>query len=302
MDGTLINLDYSIHMKARRTHIIASYFHTPGETERRLFHAVLRAGHIKTAADYRIERSSYPGHDWLFCITGAGFVRSGERAFPISAGQLGWLDCSRPHAHWPDAANPWELLWLRVDSPQMNLLAEALKVRDSPVFTLRDSTNAITLFEQIFKLLRERPLTLDVSLHAAISNLTELLFVTRQDDPAYRREARVSARFRGVLAQMRLDCKRAWKIEDFARLAGVSVPHFFRCFNKATGASPMDWLRRERINQAKRLLSETDELIRVIAEQVGYRDPFYFSRDFRKLVGVSPRLYRKQEQARTTLK
>jgi AraC-like DNA-binding protein len=101
---------------------------------------------------------------------------------------------------------------------------------------------------------------------------------------------------------MRLDCKRAWKIEDFARLAGVSVPHFFRCFNKATGASPMDWLRRERINQAKRLLSETDELIRVIAEQVGYRDPFYFSRDFRKLVGVSPRLYRKQEQARTTLK
>lgn len=302
MDGTLNNMDYSILMKVRRTHVIASYFHTPGETERRLFHAVLRAGHIKTAADYRIERSSYPGHDWLFCITGAGFVRSAERASPISAGQLGWLDCSRPHAHWPDAANPWELFWLRVDSPQMNLLAEALKVWDSPVFTLHDSADAITVFEQIFKLLRERPLTLDVSLHAAISNLTELLFVARQDDPEYHREARVSARFRGVLAQMRLDCKRPWKIEDLAGQAGISVPHFFRCFKNATGASPMDWLRRERINQAKRLLSETDERIRVIAEQVGYRDPFYFSRDFRKLVGVSPRRYRNQEQARTTVK
>src|SRR5690348_1606172 len=150
----MINLDYSIVMKAAQTRIVASYFHTPGETERRLFHAVRRAGHIKAAADYRIERSSYPGHDWLFCITGVGFVRSGERAFPVSSGELGWLDCSRPHAHWPDATDPWELLWLRVESPQMNLLAEALNVRNNPVLNLHDSADVIAVFEQIFQLLR----------------------------------------------------------------------------------------------------------------------------------------------------
>lgn len=302
MDDTLINLDYTIFMKAPSTRIVSSYFHTPGETDQRLFHAVLRAGHIKAAADYRIERRTYPGHDWLLCVAGAGVVRSGERAFPVAVGQLGWLDCSRPHAHWPDATDPWELLWLRVDSPQMNLLADALNVRDNPIFILRHSAAAITAFEQTFKLLRERPLTMDASLHATVSTLVALLFAARKTQPARRRETRVSARLRGVLAQMRLDCKRAWTIEDFAQLAGASVSHFFRCFNQATGASPMDWLRRERINQAKRYLSETGERIRVIAEQVGYRDPFYFSRDFKKLVGVSPRRYREQEQARAVSK
>ena len=63
----------------------------------------------------------------------------------------------------------------------------------------------------------------------------------------------------------------------------------------ATGSTPLDWLRRERISEAKRRLSQSKEPIRVIAEELGYGDQFYFSRDFKKLVGLSPRHYRRQE-------
>jgi AraC-like DNA-binding protein len=84
--------------------------------------------------------------------------------------------------------------------------------------------------------------------------------------------------------------------EELARLAGMSTPHFFRRFKRATGSSPIDWLRRERINQAKRHLSETADPVGEIAERVGYSDPFYFSRDFKRMTGHSPREYRSQEQ------
>ena len=94
---------------------------------------------------------------------------------------------------------------------------------------------------------------------------------------------------------MRREVFRPWRVEELAVLAGSSVSHFFRRFRKATGATPLDWLRRERISEAKRRLSQSRDPIRVIAEDLGYGDQFYFSRDFKKLVGLSPRHYRQQE-------
>ncbi len=77
----------------------------------------------------------------------------------------------------------------------------------------------------------------------------------------------------------------------------MSVTNFFRHFKAATGTSPIDWLRRERINQAKRHLLETDGSMAEIARQTGYYDQFYFSRDFKRMTGVSPSAYRQRERA-----
>ena len=78
-------------------------------------------------------------------------------------------------------------------------------------------------------------------------------------------------------------------------MAAMSTSHFYRRFRKFTGSTPIDWLRRERISQAKRRLIECSDSIAEIAEQVGYSDQFYFSRDFRRFTGLSPSYYRRQE-------
>jgi AraC-like DNA-binding protein len=295
----VIKMDYSIVMAKGSSRILASYFHTPSVASQRLFHTVLRAGHVQTAPDYGVKRQSYPGHDLLLCIAGAGFVRCNDRVFPVTAGQLAWIDCHHPHAHWTDPSRPWELLWVRVDGMPSRRFAKALGVRDRPLFDLRDSAAAGIIFKHIFALLRERPPAIDAALHAAVAASIALLFEARLLDSAHSErgplEERTDFKLRAVLANMRLHYRRSWKVEELARLSGLSVPHFFRRFRKATGSSPMDWLRRERMNQAKRRLSESRDRIRDIAEQVGYGDQFYFSRDFKKLVGLSPRQYRKQE-------
>jgi AraC-like DNA-binding protein len=85
------------------------------------------------------------------------------------------------------------------------------------------------------------------------------------------------------------------RVADLARLSGLSEPHFYRRFKLVTGSSPIDWLRRERINHARRRLLESADSIKQISEQVGYNDPFFFSRDFKRYTGVSPSEYRKQQ-------
>jgi AraC-like DNA-binding protein len=291
-------MDYTIIMPKTISRVLKSYFHTPGVSSQELFHTVLRAGHMQASPDYRVERRACPGHDLLLCVTGAGFVQCGERVFAATAGQLAWIDGRQSHAHWADPHQPWELLWLRIDGRPSRLFADALGVREAPLFGLQDDIR--TCFSPIFALLRERPLSLDAALHAAVTALIARLFDSRQPEmpsgEPHLPEAQGDRRLQAVLARLRLDHRRAWTVDELARLAGLSVPHFFRRFRKATGSSPIDWLRRERVNQAKRRLSESEDRIRDIALELGYGDPFYFSRDFKKLVGLSPRHYRIQER------
>ena len=59
--------------------------------------------------------------------------------------------------------------------------------------------------------------------------------------------------------------------------------------------SPMQYLRRQRTNQAQRRLFESDDSVKEIAEQVGYFNQFHFSRDFNRWTGLSPKFFRAHE-------
>ena len=53
---------------------------------------------------------------------------------------------------------------------------------------------------------------------------------------------------------------------------------------------------RERINQAKRRLIESDDPVKEIARQVGYADQFFFSKDFKRMTKLTPTQFRDQER------
>jgi AraC-like DNA-binding protein len=72
----------------------------------------------------------------------------------------------------------------------------------------------------------------------------------------------------------------------------MSEDYLSRAFSQELGLSPWEYLNRYRIAQAKELLRHTADSVTVIGRRVGFSDPAYFSRVFRRLVGVSPSAYR----------
>lgn len=279
-----------------RSQILRSHHNTPGKYDRRLFHAVLRAGHIRTAPDYRIERQSGLGHDLLLCVAGKGMVRCDDRAHAVKAGQLVWIDCRRPHAHWPSKNDPWELVWIRIDGPQAHVIAQALEVAAKPVFSGIDALDVKQCLVAIMELLSTQSPALNATLHAHLAMVVAILFQARPIGGTGHNEGNFPAnRLDVVLSHMHLEYSRPWSVDELARLAKLSTSQFYRCFRQQIGSSPIDWLRRRRISEAKRMLAETDTPIHTIAKSVGYEDPFYFSRDFKRAVGLAPRSYRYQE-------
>jgi len=81
--------------------------------------------------------------------------------------------------------------------------------------------------------------------------------------------------------------------EELARHVGMSSDYLTYCFRKELGMTPIAYLNRYRINQAKLLLAERQMSITEVGMAVGFSDSGYFSRVFRKEVGVSPEMYRR---------
>lgn len=88
-------------------------------------------------------------------------------------------------------------------------------------------------------------------------------------------------------------------INEYAAAHHMSVSWFIRGFKEYTDSTPTQYILSLRISNAQILLETTDYNITEIAEIVGYENPLYFSRLFKKQVGVSPSDFRKQLRDRS---
>lgn len=85
-------------------------------------------------------------------------------------------------------------------------------------------------------------------------------------------------------------------IAYYAAACEISETGFYQHFKAWAGISPADYRTKMRISAAKSLLRNSSYQISEIAVQIGFEDPYYFSRIFKKSVGMSPRAYRKAEE------
>ncbi len=85
-------------------------------------------------------------------------------------------------------------------------------------------------------------------------------------------------------------------VQDIADYAGVSRSQLYRAFQVRFGVSPHEFLLKYRIGEACSLLRGRSMTVAEVAGSVGFGDPLYFSRAFRKLKGRTPTAYRKEAQ------
>jgi AraC-like DNA-binding protein len=255
---------------------------------------VTDAGYFPHAAGHRVERPQGAAtHLFIACVKGLGWVRMGGQQQAIRGGDILWLRADEAHAYGSSDEEPWTICWAHFTGDEAAAWIDQLGWAAAIPFglgRLPPDRMAELKLDQVYLALEHgynmhQILSATAALRISFCAAIHLATLGRANRSA-------TERVMAVRDQMREALSQPHRLNDLADAAGLSVPHFSVLFRQQTGYSPIDYLTRQRVQQACRLLDRTDAAISEIAALVGYDDPYYFTRCYGRVMGYSPRSYR----------
>ena len=106
------------------------------------------------------------------------------------------------------------------------------------------------------------------------------------------------ASLRCVLEHLRAHLDQELPVTAMATVAQLSPSHFSRLFKRSTGLSPHQYLLRQRIERARKLLADPGRRISEVSYELGFPSQSHFTTVFRTLVGVTPRAFQKRQNGK----
>lgn len=254
----------------------------------------------KAKHHFRERKEPINQYVFIYCIDGAGWYRIGEQEYTVSANQYFILPAGVPHAYASNKSSPWAIYWIHFKGILAPFYAqEASRPMDiQPESHSRISTR-INLFEEIFNTLKNG--YSNENLRYAFSMfhfyLGTLRYIQQFRNAATHNDSTEDENISELaIHYMKENMEKHLSLQDIADQIGYSPSHFSMLFKKKTGHGPVTYFNLLKIQHACFLLDTTDMKINQICYKIGIEDTYYFSRLFSKIMGMSPREYRKSKK------
>lgn len=254
-------------------------------------------GYYKEAKEHYLYRKNGSSENILiYCTEGKGWIEINNKKQSISKNQYIIISPNSPHKYGSDIKNPWSIYWIHFVGEKASLFVNYPNEKIEINLTANSRYNdRILLFEEIFNNL-EMGYAMDNLEYANIC-LWHMLGSFRYLSQFRKiNELSPQDRVEQSIRYMKNHITEKLSIEMIANHVGLSVSQFSLLFKQKTSRTPLDYLTYLRIQQASNLLDFSSLRINEVASQVGYKDPFYFSRIFSKIMGKSPKAYRNSKK------
>lgn len=246
----------------------------------------------KALNHYRHREVGGRNYIFILCVGGKGTVEVGGQKFVMEKQTCCILPPDLKHTYYADEKEPWTIYWVHFNGVSGPAYVDYL-LGASYVKTLDLSlvSRLITQFNQIYRLL-EKGYSMDKMM--AMSNMFGMfLSGINYDDQVQGGGGRQSDLINETIDYMNRHKGEKIALKTMAREMKISQSHLILRFKEQTGYTPIDYFLQMKIQYACQLLDTKDLTIGEVGYRVGYDDPFYFSRVFKKMMGKSPRDYRK---------
>ena len=227
----------------------------------------------------------------IVCVAGSGWVEAEGIRTRVGSSTAIVIPGGVAHSYGADATDPWTIWWCHVRGTDVLELIEAAGIRpDRLTLSLRQVERVTALLDEISVSLALQPAPARL---VATSGMAWRLFTQLVVDRALPSEGAPVERAMRYLEE-RVDGRV--QVAELAAMVGVSPSHLAALFRQATGGGVHAHHQALKMARARALLDTTDLPVAEVGRRVGLDDPFYFSRQFRRTHGMSPRAYREQHK------
>ncbi len=232
-------------------------------------------------------------HILILCIAGSGAYNINGEQGVLRANQALLIPRNTPHVYWASDTTPWSIYWVHFTGTSADFFAHQLNSSECQLTVDEEAMAAVQpLFAECCKALMtgfvlERMIYASQTLHHLLGCI---FFNNRTFSPTLQ-----TSRFHNLdstLAYLHHNVHKPLTLAEMAKHADLSPSHFSRLFREQTSYSPIDYFIHLKVQHACRMLFLTNMTVREIGYELGYEDPAYFSRLFKKMVGMSPNQYR----------
>jgi AraC-like DNA-binding protein len=232
----------------------------------------------------------------IYCSKGNGWLEVPSGNYKVNTNEFLIIPANMPHKYGADEKNPWSIHWIHFQGAQAphfaSLLSKQLKdfVNYSPFLDER-----IKIFDSIYKAL-ESGYSLDNLIYSSVSFSYFLASLSFTDKFASAHHLIEKDAVDSSIEYMQNHLDSHLSLEDLASSSNLSVSHYSSLFRKRTGYSPVIYFNHLKIQHACQYLQFTSLRINEIASKLSIDDPYYFSRIFTKIMGISPLGYRNKKK------
>lgn len=272
------------------------YFFTPSSLARELFYYPTRCGHYFCSSEYsfshqsEIARQGDHNQNIMLFLLQSGSMELELNGLPLTAcaGQVVLFDCRRPYRY--HARERMEFTWLLFNGLNTQEFYRRILLARSgrQAFTPHELTQAAFLLDRLISSCAAQERLSESGCSQLIHRLLCLLLL---DERAASPDG--SDRIAQSIRYMHRHLYEPLTVQDVAAAVGLSPSHFSREFKARTGYSPYEYIILRRIDRAKYLLTSTRQSVSEIAYATGYNSEENFIHSFRRQVGVTPGMFRK---------
>ncbi|MBP1994568.1 AraC family transcriptional regulator [Paenibacillus eucommiae] len=257
---------------------------------------ILFAGHSQTSPEYRNGPKVIDNYLIHYVLSGKGNFNCLGRDYELNSGDLFFIFPEELFSYAPDLNDPWKYRWIGFRGSRATPLLGTLGVSPQrPVLSVGKNRRIEALFHQINNTLQQSLASSDLKSEALMKLLVSELMQevdTTQCEEAVIEPENVTL-VKQAIQWLKLQYSHPISIDRMAQNFGYNRTYMSTLFKKYTGISPVNFLMKIRMEQAQ-LLLQKPLTIKQIAASVGYDDPLYFSRQFKKICGLSPTEYREK--------
>ena len=226
----------------------------------------------------------------LYCIKGAGNISINGENIQLKINSFYIIPRQTAHHYKSTVSDPWSIYWVHFNGELADYLYQIYSAQKTRLVTIPFDENRIQTFNEIVSLIEN-------SFEESVLEIAHIKLLNFLGSFVYFKELNPLTQESDLIQQsinfMKENITQTYEVSDLAKARNLSTTHFARLFKNKMGLSTLQYFNQLKIQKSCQYLYFSNKSIKEICHELGFSDPFYFSRLFKKFIGMSPSEYKK---------